>query len=596
MGFGYNFRRLTSREALIEALGIDALLFQRVLDFVPPPPTWEKPPEPETPIVILDAPAFIRHDIPKKNRSRGYRTVWEPLLTKSVYKALARRLDNFFRFALKGYPHDCAFGYRAGRNIRENAFAHTGHRFLLSVDLKDFFPSISREAVFDMFRSVGVIEEVSDSLARFVTIAGALPLGLPTSPTISNAIAVPIDEALSRLAASTGSVYTRYSDDMSFSGNAALPDLSSIADVLAGFGFDIAKSKTRRSTVGQSHYVTGLSISDPVRPHVPKGKKRKLRQELYFANKFGLSEHLRHCGINDEDVVQQEVNRLDGMVKFTAHHEPRMSAGIKEQWRSILQDSGMKPSFAPRGLHHAPFFLFIDEAEYSRDGRKILALCIVVTQHIQKVVDETNQVLIRAINDLWMDGDVETLRTRGLHFTDATQDVRLAYVKELARMPFEAYVAYREYGGPDAYEEAYLSLLSAMITRRLMAAESQYAHVYFEQNSKVSTSKIKFCVESAMTELKASNNRRPAGASVEFIGKPNPALSPPDFLLGVLGQYLISKPVVPGRPEPRERLMFERVRDKYRLILDVPTRTEYSRRRPIVPWSEAEEGSYKTSE
>jgi hypothetical protein len=586
MGFAYDFRRITTRQALIEALGIDDGVFQFVLDFVAPRPAWEKPPGHATKVEILDIPAFLRHDIPKKNPKRGHRTVWEPLLTKSVYKALARRLDNFFRFACVGYPHECAFGYRAGRNIRENASVHAGHKFLLSVDIKDFFPSISRNAVSALLQSMDVSEEVAGLLARFVTITDALPLGLPTSPVISNAIAVPIDEALSRLAAGCSAVYTRYSDDMSFSGNGELPELSAITDVLSAHGFDLADSKTRRSTRGQGHYVTGLSISDPVRPRVPKKKKRTLRQELYFANKFGLNEHFRHRGVNDSSLVQQEVNRLDGMVKFIAHHEPGMSASIKEQWRSILQASNMKPSFAPRGLHRAPFYLFVDEAEYKRDGKRILALCLVMTQHPDKIADETNQVLQRALSDLWADGDAEALRRRGLHFTDATQDLRLAYIKQLAKMPFEGYVAFCEYDSSAAYEDAYLSLLSAMVTRRLMAAESQHALFYFEQNSKVSTTKIKHRVEHALAQLKASNNRRPAAVSVQFIGKPSPVLSPPDFLLGVLGQYLSSKPAG-GQREPRERLFFERLRDKYRLILEVPSGREFSRRHPIIPWCEA---------
>jgi len=584
MGFGYDFRRITTREALLDALGIHEEAFKRVLEFSPPPPIWDRPPKPETSEAVLDIPPFYRHDIPKTNVKRGHRTVWEPVQTKSEYKALARRLDNFFRRSRPGYPHDCAFGYRSGRNIRENAAAHTGQKFLLSLDIKDFFPSISRVSVASTFRSLGIQEDIADLLSRFITIADALPLGFPTSPTISNLIAVPIDEALSSLAAETGAVYTRYSDDLTFSGNGPLPKVEPVRDILSKQGFEIADDKTRRSTRGQAHYVTGLSISDPVQPHIPKEKKRRLRQELYYAKKFGLSDHFRHCGLNDEAVIQQEINRLDGMVKFVSHHEPRMAPDLQMSWRSILEANGMRTSFVPRGMMRRPFFFLIDEAEFTRGSEKVLALCIVATQHVENVVDQTQQVLIKVTNDLWADGNVDILRAKGLHFTDATEDTRMAFVKELAKMPFEVYVAYCAYESPAEYEATYLRLLSAMISRRLMAAESQHACLFFEQNNKVRQAELEALVQRAMADLSATNNRRPAMATVSFLVKPNPALSAPDFLLGVLGKYLASKPAPAGRPEPRERLMFERLRDKYRLILDVQGWTEYSRRNPLVPW------------
>ncbi|MGO6984327.1 reverse transcriptase family protein [Rhizobium leguminosarum] len=585
MIFAHDFRRIESRHALIEALGIDERVFDSVLNFVPPPPYSARSPQPETVVAIVELPAFLRHDIPKRNAKRGHRIAWEPILAMSVYKALARWFETFFRLCLPGYPHGAVFGYRPGRNIRENANAHKGQRFLLSLDVENFFPSITREKVAELFHSLGMVPATADLLARFVTIAGSLPLGLPTSPIISNAIALPVDNALNELAAKTGAIYTRYSDDVSLSSNIALPDFDIVKAAIEDAGFKVAIEKTKRSKLGQAHFVTGLSISDPLQSHIPKAKKRQLRQALHYAKKFGLDDHFRHRGVNDLKVVQREVNRLDGLVKFVSHHEPKLSPRLKGDWRAVLQVSGMRPSFAPRGMRQAPFWLLIDEAEFTRGSTKVLALGLVVTQHIEKIIDETRQAHVRATSDLWADGNVEVLRARGLHFTEATEDVRLAYVKELAKMPFEGYVAMCSYDGADAYRPTYMRLLSSVIRRRLMAAESQHAYLLFEQNNKVSEKEIKECVRQAMAELRTADNRRPLGVSVEFLAKPHSALSPPDFLLGVLGKYLQSKPAPEGRPLPRERLMFERLRDKYRLILDVPTNKEYSRRRPIEPWT-----------
>tara|TARA_R110000868_G_scaffold141226_3_gene357521 strand:+ start:1711 stop:2448 length:738 start_codon:yes stop_codon:yes gene_type:complete len=229
MTFAADFRRVTSRGALITAIGTDEATFDAVLTFEPPRTREEQKTAAHLTagaIQIADIPIFFRHDIPKRNPHRGHRTVWEPLLAKLEYKALARRLETFLQVTLPGYPHDAVYGYRLGRNIRENAAAHAGHEALLTVDLRDFFPSISRDRIAQLFEMLGIEAEVADLLARFVTIGGGLPLGLPTSPVLSNAVALPLDLACEALAKTTDATYTRYADDLTFSSDRELPDLS----------------------------------------------------------------------------------------------------------------------------------------------------------------------------------------------------------------------------------------------------------------------------------------------------------------------------------------------------------------------------------
>ncbi|MDX7953437.1 reverse transcriptase family protein [Lichenihabitans sp. Uapishka_5] len=587
MPFQHDLRRVTTRDALIAALNIDLDIFEAVLAFEPPPAVEPGAAESSGSAAELTIPMFFRHDIPKKNRARGLRTVWEPTRAKPHYKALARWLESFFRLTVPGYPHGCAFGYRLGRNIRENAMAHAGHRSLLSLDIKDFFPTIATERITGLFQSLGVTAPVSDLLGRFMTIGGSLPLGLPTSPVLSNAIALPIDVECQALARDTGSTYTRYADDLSFSGDADLPDIDKVRLILRANGFALAEDKTHRSQLGQAHFVTGLSITDPAQPHVPRSKKRRLRQELYYTRKFGIADHLRHGGVNDDGLIKHEVNRIDGMVRFVAYHEPRMAARLRTKWKAILRKNGMKPSFVPHGQHRAPFHIFVDEAEFDKAGSRVLALGMAVSQHGPRIMAEGGELLEAVLADMWAPGDATALRRRGLHYADATEDLRSDYIKLLAALPFEGYVAFADCERPGEYEDTYLRLLGAMIRRRLMAAESQYALIVCERNSKVSEERVRACIGRAFDELKVRDDRRPRNVFVEFVSKPHLGVSAPDFLLGVLGKYLRSNPAPDGRPEGRDRLMFERLRDKYRLILDLSTWTEYSRRRPILPWAGA---------
>ena len=303
-----------------------------------------------------------------------------------------------------------------------------------------------------------------------MTICGTLPAGLPTSPVISNAIAVPIDAELDILAKGLGASYSRYADDLTFSGNDRLPQIADVRERLVAYGFQLAEAKTRRSKIGQSHYVTGLSVSDPHQPHVARKMKHRLRQEMYYAGKFGLDDHFRRRGINDARVIQHEVNRLDGTVKFVAHHEPRMAPALRAQWSGMLRASDMKTSFPPLRQDRSPFAILIDEAEFEHPGGKVIALGMAVSQHAERLIHEGREVLEAALADPWAAGKTGEIARKGLHFADASKDLRLQYVMRLALMPFEGYVAFLQCNDPNAYEATYLRLLNALIARRLMAA------------------------------------------------------------------------------------------------------------------------------
>lgn len=578
----YDLRRLRTRQDFIRFLGLTDEVLEQILAFEPLTDSPDATPNAE----LNSIPAFLKHKIPKRNRARGHRVAWEPIYAKLAYKRLARIFGKFFEYGFSAFPHPAAFGYLGGRNIRENAHLHCGHRNLLVVDIEDFFGSIKRERLETLFLSLGLTAEVAALFSRFVTIDGAVAAGLPTSPVLSNAVFHPIDQALQAMAADIGAVYSRYSDDLSFSSNEVLPDIADIHAILAHGGFRLAAEKTRRSKIGQAHFVTGLSVSDLSQPHVARKKKQRLRQELHYADKFGLRDHLMRIGAKNASEVQEQINRIDGMVKFVAFHEPALSGLLKPRWTKILSDAGLRPSFEPRRQSRAAFHVCIDEAEFRSPNGQILALGISASQHYGQVERKAADILEDALGDLCEAGDVEALEKKGLHFADATQDLRLCFVKALQSLPFEGYVVMGTLDRPEYYEATYLRLLGAVIRRRLMAAESELAIFIVERNDKVAENKIRDLIASALETLRIENNRRPKGAAVNFVSKPHLGVSVPDFLLGVLGCYLRSSARAPNESEPRDRLLFERIRDKYRLILDADNWTEYSRRNPIVPWAD----------
>lgn len=536
MPFLYDFTRITNRAQLINFIGTDEDALDQVLNFVPYSEISDTNGDA---IHEVQLRPFYMHKIPKKNPTRGHRIVWEPTFLKSNYKALARRLSNFFGSILVGFPHPQAFGYISGRNIRENALCHCGHKYLVCADIENFFPSIKTQRIEELLLSTGIHPIVADLLSRFMTIDGSLPLGLATSPTISNAICLPIDRDLEVLAQGCGASFSRYADDVSFSGNETIPSVYDIETCLLRHEFNIASGKTRTSRIGQAHYVTGLSVSDPFQPHVPQRKKRRLGQELYYARKYGLCEHFSRRGVNDHAAVQREINRLDGLVKFTAYHEPFLSGRLKTLWTKILQDNDASPSFEPKNQNEIPFYIYVDESDYIVDGDHVLAIGMTASQHQDQVHRMAQNVLDTILSDPWIAGDRDAIAKNGLHFSDATADMRLSYIEKMRLMPFEGYVAMGRMPVSASYEDTYLRLLDTMAKRRLMAAESQLAQFVFEKNDKVSQARVRKILMEAYSSLKKSNNRHPKSIHIEFSGKPNLGLSVPDFLLGALGKYIL---------------------------------------------------------
>jgi hypothetical protein len=250
MPFRYDLTPLQTKEQLLNFLAVSDSDFEKVLAFDPSAFGFGE--VSDDGVRWVEIPVFFQHKIPKKNPRRGHRVVWEPSFLMNNYKALARRLNSFFELKVVGYPHSRTFGYVGGRNIRENAQDHCGHRFLMSIDLEDFFPSIHIARINNFLSSIGLSTAVADSLSRFVTIGGVLPLGLPTSPTIANAICTGMDIELHQLALNYHATLSRYADDISLSSNAVLPSLEELEECIKRNGFIIAKAKTRKSTLGAS--------------------------------------------------------------------------------------------------------------------------------------------------------------------------------------------------------------------------------------------------------------------------------------------------------------------------------------------------------
>lgn len=242
--------------------------------------------------IMLEDPGrrfFVqRIKIPKKSNPCKHRIVYRILNGEfqNINKVITFHLNRIYK------PGSCVSGFVKNRGIVYNAKLHLNKKVVLNLDIKDFFESITESMVISLFSEIGCMPEVSRALARLVTLNGVLVQGFNSSPVIANMIAIKIDKDLLKLATSSGSVYSRYADDICFSSNNKLPDIITIKKILNKHGFKINSEKTRKMYKGYKQYVTGLTVSDNKMPRIPRRFKRRIRLQLYFMEKFGVIQHV----------------------------------------------------------------------------------------------------------------------------------------------------------------------------------------------------------------------------------------------------------------------------------------------------------------
>lgn len=261
----------------------------------------------------------------RKRRGSGRRVVYKAdSELAAIQRQISRSIALVRMATFKSYVH----GFVKGRSIATNAGQHLAKKRVLCVDLRDFFDSVRLPAVRHIFTMLGCGAEAADVLAALCTRAGSLPQGARTSPILANLAAAELDEDMFKLAEATGATYTRYADDLTFSGG-AVPKIEDIARVVEYRGFALNDEKTRLQPAGRRQWVTGLVVSDSDAPRVPRRLKKNLRLALHYATQRGLAKHLEHCG-------PTEANRLRGLILYVNGVEPKLGARLRAQYSEAI--------------------------------------------------------------------------------------------------------------------------------------------------------------------------------------------------------------------------------------------------------------------
>jgi retron-type reverse transcriptase len=214
--------------------------------------------------------------------------------------------------------HESAHGFVSQHSIVSNAEPHLGCNWLLKIDIKDFFPSINIRRIVWIFKQCGYTRDVSFFLARLCTLDGNLPQGSAASPTLSNIIFNKTDKRLAHLANCWKVKYTRYADDLTFSGRyVPLKFIDIVYEILQSEGFIPNKEKTRLIGPKGRKIVTGVSVSGNMLK-LPKETKRQVRKEAYYLWRLGFENHTKKIGSYDPIYME----RLLGKLAFWKQIEP----------------------------------------------------------------------------------------------------------------------------------------------------------------------------------------------------------------------------------------------------------------------------------
>jgi RNA-directed DNA polymerase len=196
---------------------------------------------------------------------------------KPTLKELQRRI--LAEILNKIPAHPASHGFLRGRSIKTYVGPHVGKRVVLKMDLQDFFPGIPGARIQTVFRTMGYPESVADLLGGICTNAVRgfgelyrrphLPQGAPTSPALANICAYRVDCRLAGLARSAGADYTRYADDLAFSGGEDFERgverfSTHVAAILKAEGFSVNHRKTRIMRQGVRQRLAGLTANQRV--------------------------------------------------------------------------------------------------------------------------------------------------------------------------------------------------------------------------------------------------------------------------------------------------------------------------------------------
>ena len=275
-------------------------------------------------IITQDIPRYyITYRIKKRNgKTRRIDAPQEPL--KSIQRAIVDNILYHFK------AHPIAHGFVHGKSPRTNAEKHVGKKFIVTLDIKDFFNSIMDFSVngtlnwlFQQQKLFAYTEEDVNIITNLMCYDSSLPQGAPTSPILSNLVCLGLDKKLSDLATVHNVSITRYADDIAISGDTPniLKLKATVYSHIFAYGLRPNKKKTKIRRYYQRQQITGVVVN----------KKTSIRKEVW-RNLRAQLHNLKHSGIT---ITTTNFQQLRGQIEWIRSLNPSRGNQLLQQLLNI---------------------------------------------------------------------------------------------------------------------------------------------------------------------------------------------------------------------------------------------------------------------
>ena len=253
------------------------------------------------------------------HRGRGHRNRILSVPNK-LLKIVQRGILERYLYQIETSEYSTA--YCKEKSLLDNASPHIGKECILKLDISHFFDSITDDSVYLVFKQFGLSVPATSLLTHLCTYNGKLPQGAPTSPYIANLVMKHFDENLGKWCKNRNITYTRYCDDMTFSGDRSAVRNSNIIRkvkvLLNNMEMKLNDKKTIFISSSQQQRVTGIVVNE--KPAIPREMRRSIRQEVYYCTKFGVSDSLQRQGLDISP--DKYLHSLLGRISFALQIDP----------------------------------------------------------------------------------------------------------------------------------------------------------------------------------------------------------------------------------------------------------------------------------
>lgn len=267
--------------------------------------------------------------IPKKN---GYRIVYNPsdLMRLLQYRILKEVLEKNFEIP------DYIYAFERNKSIPVMAKVHEASLMIVSLDIKDYFPSIKQNVIAKLFRDIGFGQPAARTISELVTLGPNVPQGGLTSPKISNIIAAAtFGPQVEEFCKDRGLNLTIYADDITVSSKSEFDSkevIDFVTGVLTNHGFRVNKAKTKvmkKGTRQSRLYVCGAVVNEKV--NLIKKERLRLRAIVHNASKNGVEAEASKTSLTPNEFVM----RIRGKLNWFAQLNPEGSASLVEKFRTV---------------------------------------------------------------------------------------------------------------------------------------------------------------------------------------------------------------------------------------------------------------------